>query len=228
MKRMQKNIVFSLFLFFSAAKIFSQVPSFTEKIRIPLWAEIDVYPGLEGSADYEGYEYPVEEIKKTARFLLSGMVYGWNFVYVPYDKARGVEEYFEITEIHSASDSVNKIIYTSPWIDDTLLKCWCEYTRSKVEIENYKSWASIVHPLIRGKGYGNIELGFDGIKEAAKDSLKSALREYFRGKLKNKPKEISGSVLIKNEPLLGIDSGRYTINLDFFLEYDKIVEYTVY
>lgn len=228
MKRIVKKNIPFLFLFFTAVNVFSQVPSFTEKIRIPLWAEIDVYPGLEGSADYEGYEYPVKEIKKTAQFLLNGMVYGWDFVYVPSDKARGVEEYFEITEIHSVGDSFNKISYSSPWIDDTLLKCWCEYNRTKVEIDNYKSWSSIIHPLIRGKGYGSIELGFDGIREAAKDSLKNAVREYFRGKVKNKPKEISGSVLIKNEPLLGIDSGRYTINLDFFLEYDKIIEYTVY
>ena len=222
-KSIQLIVLVLLFGIFSAT-VFAQVPSFTEKIRIPLWAELDAYPGLEEAKDLEGYEYPVQEIKKIAPFLISGMVYGWEFVYVPYDKSRGIEEYFEVTEITPAG----KITYSSPWIDDTYLRCWCEYTRTKAEVQNYKAWASITHPVIRGRGYGSVRDGFEGIKDAAADSLKSAVREYYRGITKNKPREITGSVLIKNEPILGIDSGRYAINLDFFLECDTIKKYGIY
>ena len=222
-KSIQLIVLVLLFGIFSAT-VFAQVPSFTEKIRIPLWAELDAYPGLEEAKDLEGYEYPVQEIKKIAPFLISGMVYGWEFVYVPYDKSRGIEEYFEVKEINPAG----KITYSSPWIDDTYLRCWCEYTRTKAEVQNYKAWASITHPVIRGRGYGSVRDGFEGIKDAAADSLKSAVREYYRGITKNKPREITGSVLIKNEPILGIDSGRYAINLDFFLECDTIKKYGIY
>ena len=40
--------------------------------------------------------------------------------------------------------------------------------------------------------------------------------------------EITGKVLIKDIPTIGIDNGKYVINLDFFLEYGKIIEYTVF
>ena len=40
--------------------------------------------------------------------------------------------------------------------------------------------------------------------------------------------EITGSVLIKKMPTMGIDAGRYMIKLDFFLEYGRIKEYTEY
>ena len=214
------------------ANCFAQLPSFTEKIRIPLWAEIDAYPGLEEASKLEDYEYPVQEIKKIAPFIISGMVYGWKFVYVPYDKARGIEEYFEVTEINAQAFTnnynPNKITYSSPWVDDTLLHCWCEYNRTKAEVQNYKAWASITHPVIRARGYGSIKDGFEGIRAAAEDSLKAAVREYYRGITKNKPRQISGSVLIKNEPILGIDAGRYAINLDFFLECDTIKGYGIY
>ncbi|MBO4858588.1 MAG: hypothetical protein J5527_08740 [Treponema sp.] len=222
-KSIQLIVLVLLFGLYSAT-VSAQVPSFSEKIRIPLWAELDAYPGLEEAKDLEGYEYPVQEIKKIAPFLISGMVYGWEFVYVPYDKSRGIEEYFEVKEINPAG----KITYSSPWIDDTYLRCWCEYTRTKAEVQNYKAWASITHPVIRGRGYGSVRDGFEGIKDAAADSLKSAVREYYRGITKNKPREITGSVLIKNEPILGIDSGRYAINLDFFLECDTIKKYGIY
>ena len=235
MKKRRKSIqiaVLILLFGFYCANCFAQLPSFTEKIRIPLWAEIDAYPGLEEAAELEDYEYPVQEIKKIAPFIISGMVYGWKFVYVPYDKARGIEEYFEVTEINAQAFSnnygPNKIIYSSPWVDDTLLHCWCEYYRTKAEVQNYKAWASITHPVIRARGYGSIEAGFEGIRAAAEDSLKAAVREYYRGITKNKPRQISGSVLIKNEPILGIDAGRYAINLDFFLECDTIKGYGIY
>ena len=230
-KSIQLIVLVLLFGIFSAA-VFAQVPSFTEKIRIPLWAELDAYPGLEEAKGLEGYEYPVQEIKKIAPFIISGMVYGWRFVYVPYDKARGIEEYFEVTEVNAEvftnNYGPNKITYSSPWIDDTYLRCWCEYTRTKAEVQNYKAWASITNPVIRGRGYGSVRDGFEGIKDAAADSLKSAVSEYYRGITKNKPREITGSVLIKNEPILGIDSGRYAINLDFFLECDTIKKYGIY
>ena len=235
MKNRRKSIQLAALILvfgFYCANCFAQLPSFTEKIRIPLWAEIDAYPGLEEAAKLEDYEYPVQEIKKIAPFIISGMVYGWKFVYVPYDKARGIEEYFEVTEINAEAFTnnynPNKIIYSSPWVDDTLLHCWCEYYRTNAEVQNYKAWSSITHPVIRARGYGSIKDGFEGIRTAAEDSLKAAVREYYRGITKNKPRQISGSVLIKNEPILGIDAGRYAINLDFFLECDTIKGYGIY
>jgi hypothetical protein len=89
-------------------------------------------------------------------------------------------------------------------------------------------WSSIQNPTIQGLGYGSVYLGFEGIKEAAKDAVKQAVREHYRTLIKNKPQEITGSVLIKKMPTMGIDAGRYMIKLDFFLEYGRIKEYTEY
>lgn len=175
------------------------------------------------------FSYPVSQLKKTAPFIISGMVYGWNFVYVPSDKARGVEEYFEVTEIQSFEPFENLINYTKPTIEDTLrLHCWCEYKRDKYQLQNYSLWNAIQHPVIRGRGYGKVSDGFEGYKNAAKDALKNAVREHYRKIVKNKPKEITGSVLIKDIPVTGVVSGKYVINLDFFLEYGRIIEYSTY
>ena len=82
--------------------------------------------------------------------------------------------------------------------------------------------------MIRGRGYGKVSDGFEGYKNAAKDALKNAVREHYRKIVKNKPKEITGSVLIKDIPVTGVVSGKYVINLDFFLEYGRIIEYSTY
>ncbi|MCQ2583608.1 MAG: hypothetical protein MJ160_06850 [Treponema sp.] len=222
-----KKLILPVLLLVNAS-LFAQVPSVIERIRFPVWAEVDAYPGLE-SGEYDSDEpYPVSRIKEIVPFLLNGMVYGWDFVYVPSDKARGVEEYFEITEIQNLESENGKISYSSPWIQDNKFNCWVDYTRTDFQIQNYYLWSSIKNPVIQGRGYGSLEDGFDGIKKAAENALKNAVREHYRTKIKNKPKEITGSVLIRKVPTLGIDAGQYVIVLDFFLEYGKIKEYTLF
>ena len=222
-------LVTGLCLFF-VLRLSAQTSSVVRNIRLPLWAELDAYPGLElsGGEDEGQFDFPISQMHKIAPLIINGMVYGWNFVYVPYDKARGVDEYLEITEIVPSDVIRGGIKYTSPWISDHNLNCWVEYTRTDSQVQSYNLWASIQNPVIAGIGYGSVEKGFEGIEEAARESLKAAIRNHYRKTIKNKPKEITGSVLIRKFPTLGIDSGRYVINLDFFLECGRIVEYSVY
>ncbi|MCR5766797.1 MAG: hypothetical protein K6G09_12590 [Treponema sp.] len=238
----KKFVLLQILFFIPMISLFAQTPSFLEKIRIQLWADLDVYPeyaadfaeskesedSQESQAKNGIFTYPINQIKDTAPFLINGMLYGWDFIYTPSDKARGVEEYFELIEIQPSSMIKNQIAYSSPLveIEKNQFSCWCEYVRTSAQIQNYKMWSTITNPIIRARGYGPVDKGFEGIKLAAQDAMKTAVREYYRGKIKNKPKEITGSVLIRSEPLLGIDSGRYAINLDFFLECGRIKEYT--
>ena len=227
---LSKALFMLIFLIGMISPLFSQTPSVIRNIRLPLWAELDAYPGLElsGGEDEGQFDFPVSQMHKIAPLIINGMVYGWNFVYVPYDKARGVEEYLEITEIVPAEVIRGGIKYSSPWIENNNLNAWVEYTRTDSQVQSYNLWASIQNPVIAGIGYGSVEKGFEGIEEAARESLKAAIRNHYRKTIKNKPKEITGSVLIRKFPTLGIDSGRYVINLDFFLECGRIVEYSVY
>lgn len=213
--------------------LFAQTPSIIRHIRFPIWAEVDAYPGTQAAAadvDTKEFSYPIARIKETVPFLIEGLVYGWNFTYVPSDKTRGVEEYFEIEPVQKLADGQKNdggtIEYSSVWIENNRFNCWVDYTRTDHQVQTYNLWASIQNPTIQGRGYGDLTKGFEGIKEAAVDSVKNAVRNYYRNLIKNKPKQITGAVLLRKTPLLGIDSGRYVINLDFFLECGTIEEYT--
>ncbi len=220
-------------LFSDANKLFAQTPSIIRHIRFPIWAEVDAYPGTQAAAadvDAEEFSYPIARIKETVPFLIEGLVYGWKFTYVPSDKTRGVEEYFEIEPVQKLADGQKNdggtIEYSSVWIENNRFNCWVDFTRTDHQVQTYNLWASIQNPTIQGRGYGDLTKGFEGIKEAAVDSVKNAVRSYYRNLIKNKPKQITGAVLLRKTPLLGIDSGRYVINLDFFLECGTIEEYT--
>ena len=228
--RNKKSIALFIFTACFLVRVFSQTPSIIQKIRFPLWALLDAYPGLEEAQDVTAaqYDYPVKAIREVAPFLISGMVYGWEFTYTPSDKLRGVEEYIEIKEIVDFSLASRLITYSSPWIQDNRLNCWCEFTRTAHKIQNYNLWASIKNPVTHGRGNGSLTEGFEGIRTAATEAVKDSVRNYYRSVIKNKPKEIRGKVLIRDIPSIGIVSGQYIINLDFFLECGKILEYSVF
>ncbi len=208
--------------------VFSQDVSQERNVRFALWAQMDAYPGIE-QAEEDSFALPVRKIKEISPLILSGMVYGWNFEYVPYDKARGVQEYFEFTPINELSEAeISSIKYAKPWVEDSNLYCWVEFRRSDAQIHLYKGWESILHPRIKGEGYAPLSEGFDGVKKACSEALKYAVRNYERKWIKSKPKEITGKVLMREPPKIGIDAGRYKITLDFFMETDKIVEYKTF
>ena len=73
-KNMKRICIIIIFFFF--LRVFAQTPDFTEKIRIPLWAELDAYPELAEAQDTSSgqFDYPISRLKKTAPFLLNGMV----------------------------------------------------------------------------------------------------------------------------------------------------------
>ncbi len=222
--------------------LYGQKSSQENMIRIALWAERDAYPGVFDEAenkkteesnikeeDFNEFSVAIKKIKEITPFILTGMIYGWNVEYVPYDKARNVQEYFSFTPIQTLSkEETLAIRYKKPWVDESRLWCWIEYDRTEFQKKLYESWKSIKTPKVRGEGFANLSEGFYGIEEAFSQAMKNTVREYWRKRIKNKPREISGRLYLCEPPLIGIDSGRYKVTLDFFMETDRIIEYKMF
>ena len=229
-----KKLIFALLVMTTAIPFtFAQKVYQDQQIRFALWAATDAYPGYFDDEKKQPpekndtmYAVPVRRIREITPLILEGMIYGWQFDYTPYDKARRVEEYFEFSPIQKLTDEDRKtIVYTKPWVQDDRLWCWVEYKRSPQMMHIFESWQVITNPRIRGVGYAKLSDGFAGIQEACGEALKNAVREYERKLIKNKPKEIMGRVMITEPPLIGIEAGRYVVTLDFFMETDRILEY---
>ena len=238
---LSKAAPFFVFLLIAIGQLYPQELSFQRKIRLPLWAELDAYPGLvEADPSKKGekklpydetkynkgiFDHAIGQMKKITPFLMNGMVYGWEFDYTPSDKLRGVPEYFEVKEIRSFEQESSKIRYEKPWFDESKVHCWAVFERDEGMVQSYDQWADVRNPRILGIGGGKIYKGFEGIQDAAQNALKDAVRTYYRKILRNKPKQITGRVLINKVPAILINSGEYQIQLDFFLETGIIKEY---
>lgn len=225
-RRLQKISLFLIMMIL--LPVVAQEVSQERNVRFHVWASMEAYPGLE-RAEKDAYALPIRKIKEMTPLILSGMVYGWTFEYVPYDKVRGVKEIFDFSPINELTeDEISTIHYAKPWVKDSVLNCWVEFRRSDEQIHIYKGWESVLHPKIQGEGYAKLADGFDGLKAAFADALKMSVRNYERKWIKTKPKEISGRIFMREPPKIGIDAGRYKVTLDFFIETDKILEYKTF
>lgn len=220
-------ILINLVIFLTPLVIFAQKVDFSDKIRVQFFSELDAYPESPDAQNTAApvFEYSITRLKQVAPFLINGLVYGYHFEYTPSDKARNIKEYFEITPLGDISNTQGYITYKSPISKDNFIYVWVEYEKTPEEKLSSKAWQSITHKKISGHGKGKIERGFEGITDCVSDAVKNAVREHFRKVVKNKPREITGDVLIKGEPVLGIKTGYYTITLDFFLDNDIIISY---
>jgi len=230
MKKLKLSLFFVTFLFAFLFISHTQEINQEDFIRIALWAEIDAYPGTypaegELKPSDNPFDYPRERLKALSTFILEGMTYGWDFEYTPSDKLRGVDEYFELIPVKKFDKSFGKVTWTNPWIADNNIWVWMDFTRTDAMKQYWRMWQSVNYKKIKGLGHGALSKGFDGIKEAYEEGIKLAVREYVRRIKKNKPKEITGRILLTGEPRLYADSGKYAVDLDFFLELDKIVQY---
>ncbi len=219
---MEKRIPTLIFLtFLLVAKLNSQ--EFTDnKIRLYIWALKDSYPEY---TEEEPYQQAKEHLKSLSEFLLNGMTYGWDFVYTPSDKLRGIDEYFECVPHNSFENDKSRIKYDSIYIREDKIFCWVNFEPTAQMKIYKKQMSNIKNPHIIGHGKDKVSKGFEGVQNAALNSIKDGIREYYRKVIKNKPKEITGSVLIRKVPAIYIDSGQYVVELDFFLQTSRIKEY---
>lgn len=228
MARNHKTFFILIILILSCSFCFSQISDTQKTLRIRLWAPIDENPASQIAPETEdSFGTSFRSLKATAPYLLSGMIYGWKFEYTPSDKTRNVEEYFSFTPIAEIPEDDEKITFSNPAFLDTRVYCWLEYLRTDEMMISRQRWDSIQFPRVSGIGESSNLDSIDGIKEAVKEAAKNAIRTYAQKQTKNKPKEVTGTILLKDiDPNIKIIKGKYTAHLDFFLYVDKIIQYS--
>ena len=195
-------------------------------VRAPVWVFLDEAPKGLGEGNTGTFKPPKEAVLELSSYVLSGMTYGLDFSYTPYDKKRGVEESFEL-------EPVFKITGKNIKITDVRLKypycySWAEHRIPESYAMRFKLWTKNSHKTIKGRGQGDRFAELEGVYEAYTEAVKNAVREYARSFLKNKPKEIRGSVLIKSSPRLFVESGFFKAELELYVQIHEVIKYTVF
>jgi hypothetical protein len=228
-KLLSKILFFTCVCVCFSNNLFAQVLATQKTIKFPVWVLIEPEPSCVEELDETKngeLTFAIKHMRTSVPFILEGLIYGWNFTYTPSDKLRNVEEFFEFSPISTIKIGDANIRFSQLKADESKFSCWVSYERTELQYELRKHWNSIKFPKIKGVGSGSIRDGDEGIRDAYAEAILKAVREYVQGYTKNKPKEISGTVLLEDYPILSIQSGKYVAKLEFLLKISRILPYS--
>ncbi len=209
------GILILLLLFIIQAPVFS-----SDFIDGTFWWETEPFIG--------GIDYPQTEedavklLLEEARWVFSGMIYGFSLNYTPGDTSRGVETQFELTPL-------GMIPWGDPHLD--VLTGWRErgrhiadigYTLTGVYLLRREAWESNIYSQGTGDGEYSLHEGFSGRRKAFKDAIMNAVHTYYRSRMSTRPKEIRGSVALEQAPYLIIREGAYHARVRIKMDLDVI------
>lgn len=193
------------------------VQTFWVDTEPPFNAEAGAYPQTDADL--------LRRVLDEAVYVFSGMIYGFDFRYVPADAARGVAESFDLTPTAQI-----------PWGDPSLsvLDSTREENRFYVRVqyalrpaqEAYRArWSSSTIPICQGHGEANVFLGIAQRLVSVSEAVKNAIRERVRSRVLNRPQSISGTAIFESAPRIYAESGAYQSDVSIRLDVSEITPY---
>ncbi len=193
-------------------------------LEVPVWTEIE--PPL--SIVPESPEALRLRLLEQARAVIGAMIYGYRFVYTPSDRARGVADRFEITPLGEVR-----------WGDPRLSVAWLLRQKDRVsgriayELADFQSarrraWGTNTLPTATGRGEQSLFAGPDARQESLTRAIEQAIRDYARGRMDNKPRELRGEVVIWEPPYTVFGAGTYLTTVKVKLRIEEAVPYRVF
>ncbi|MBN2051121.1 MAG: hypothetical protein JW760_11785 [Spirochaetales bacterium] len=207
--------------------LFSTTPLFPEDfLSGAFWVEYE--PIVAGVAYPQSEEEAARLILEEARFVFSGMIYGFTFRYTPSDTAREVEETFALEPIHAIPWGDENLRITGGRVDREFYRAEVLYRLEDFQ-EGYLSyWSSNTLPSSSGMGAGDLFQGTEGKYDALREGVKEAIRNYLRPRFFNKPREITGEAVLTEAPYVIIDAGRYHARVRVKLDIRELRPYVIY
>jgi hypothetical protein len=220
-----RTLISALLLCIAALNCPAETP---DRLFIRPWTELEplvrIGPGP--------YPIPVDVAEKSlleeGRTLVSGMIFGWDFSYMPSDKARRVEESFVLTPVAMVPWGSPRLRVTETEVADTRLWARISYALDEQESRRRAAWDSNTAALSTGRGTAALQLGEAARTRALESAIRDAIRRSLDTRYLNKPREITGEVVLWTDPDVLARSGTYTTTVTIKLLVRELVPYRIF
>jgi hypothetical protein len=199
-----------------------------EKITLFVWNELEPLTGetLDGSLLPE--TEIARRILEETRVLVSAMIYGFEFRYVPSDAKRNVREEFELVPIKEIPWGDARLAIVASERKGNILHATVTYALDDYQAARVSAWKSASMRSDAGMGEGSVYKGYTERLTSFRNSIKEAIRNHMRAKLFNKPREISGDVLLSKSPSIMINAGKYLTTSNVKINIRNVIPYIVF
>lgn len=220
------RLLFGLILTFQAALAFGLGP-YDDIIVEEFWCDLE--PMVQ-----TGDEFPIprdvalENLLEEARYVFSGMIFGFSFDYTPSDKIRSVEEQFTLRPIARIPWGDKQLSVVDTRREDKQLIARIRYDIAEYQKPWVSLWQGSSIPTATARGTGNVLKGFEEKIGAVEDGVKEAVRAYLRRRVYNKPKRITGECAFAEPPRIHADAGEYHAKVRIKLKIEEVRPYSAF
>jgi hypothetical protein len=207
--------------------LLSQAASADDRLFTRPWVELEPLVKID-----EEYPIPLEKARlrllEEARLLVSGMIYGWTFVFTPSDRERRVQEVFQLTPVAEIPWGSPRLAALESEPVGTKLYARISYVMTEDERARRESWSSSAEAQSTGRGTGDLLLGPPGKPAALAAAIRDAVRNHLNTRVLNKPREIRGEVVLWDDPQTIVRPGAYITTARVRLRVTEIVPYRIF
>jgi hypothetical protein len=200
---------------------------------------------------YVDDEYPLDikaaysRALQEAAMFFSAQIYGWSFHYDVGERARGIEEVFDLNPLGEIrwgdpglyvthADFINWESQSTTYRFATFLTAWMDYRPTDAQRRRLEMWQkgnirpaqAVGYSSLGGSGENPTWLSIK--KDALEDSARAAVRAMLQGSEKNRPKEVTGFICLESFPLFYMVSGRQAAHARFRVEITEIIPFSAY
>jgi hypothetical protein len=197
------------------------------RFRAQFWAEVEPVSDVG-----EPWPVPPEErerrLLEEAAWIYSGMIWGFEFSYTPYDKVRGIAERFELKSLGSLKADDPHLELGRTRTEALMTRAFVTYRPTADEEQRVSTYAEDPWQSSQGIGRADYLLGWKAHRAAYEDGLREAVRSLLRLIEPNKPRRVRGRVVFERAPALSIAGGVYTSQVRARIEVSQILRYEVY
>ncbi len=190
------------------------------------WAELE--PLVVRGEQSVSMETAVRRVLEEGRFVFSCMIYGFAFSYTPSDRARNVEEEFELVLHHEIPPGDPGLFVHQTRREGSRVFVRLRYGLRDFQESWYRGMRSNVHRAAAGTGEASYYEGHEMKIAAIQNAVKNAVREHARTRIDNKPKKITGTAVLDQAPRIVIGSGAYIAACSVNLRIDEVRPYRAY
>lgn len=196
-------------------------------LYMTLWVSLE--PAIAGGEPTPRTEERASELLFTeARFVLSGMIYGYRYEYVPSDRERQIQEAFSLTQRAEIQRGDPRLEAIDGYSEDKRVYTQFLYRLAPFQRDWLTSWQSSAVSRVQASGSVPWWDGHESKLSAIEEAVKAAIRRHLQSVVRNKPRRSRGSVLLSEAPRIFVDAGRYRAEVTIRIRVDEIEGYELY
>lgn len=153
-----------------------------------------------------------------ARWVFSGMIYGYSVVWTPSSQSRSVEEELLIEPLALIPRGDPRMRTIAVVRENGFIFVLLEYDPDSTQERRLAGWNGQAFPAASGTGL--IPISLDSRRSAIEAAIREALRAWLRAREYNRPREIRGRVAFSEFPITGLSGSllRAVVSLKMDLE----------